>query len=301
MTVDGVLDLRAGSLVARIAPQLGGAIVDFRRGETAIFRNTPPEALTQMKPTLAGSYAMIPFSNRVADARFSFGGTAFELARNFGESPHAIHGNGWQRAWQVAEAGPSAARLILDHDPAEPGRAREWPFAYLAEQHIILTADGLSVALAIENRDASAMPAGFGLHPYFDKTGAALRFTARSVWQSDARLIPTERAAVPAGWACETMREVATMEAVDHLFEDWGGWAEIVYPDQDLAIAIRADPIFSKLVVFRADERSFFAVEPVTHIVDAVNRLTTPDHGLAILAPGARLVGTVRFEIGSCA
>ena len=294
-----LVPLRAGDLAVDIAPHVGASLTAFTRGPEHILRETPLTALSDKTPTLTGCYPMIPFSNRVADARVTFGGKTFDLDRNFGESPHAIHGNAWQRDWTVDEAGPSEALLSLDHDPSEGTRAREWPFAYRAEQRFVLEPDALSITIRLENRDTRPMPAGFGLHPYFDKAGANLQFSAEKVWQSDTRLLPSERTDVPAGWDCHEFRTVDEMAAVDHLFEGWGGVAEIHYPARNLSIRIIAEPVFAKLVVFRADERSFFAVEPVTHIVDAVNRMdTVADHGMRVLAPGEAMAGTIRFEIG---
>ena len=295
-----LVPLRAGDLAVDVAPHLGGSIVAFTRGSERILRETPPTALSEKKPTLAGSYPMIPFSNRIADARFAFGGESFQLDRNFGTSPHAIHGNAWQRDWTVEDAQPSEALLSLDHDPAEGTRAREWPFAYRAEQQFVLTPDALAVTICLTNRDRRAMPAGFGLHPYFDRSGATLQFGADAVWESDERLLPTRRTAVPEAWNCRDARRIDDVAAVDHLFEGWNGTAEIAYPERGLAIRLVADPIFSRLIVFHAEDRNFFAVEPATHMVDAINRMdSVADHGLTLLEPGARLIGTVRFEIGT--
>ncbi|WAP70626.1 aldose 1-epimerase [Jiella pelagia] len=298
----GLLSLMTGDLALTIAPRVGSAIAAFTARGINILRHTPSEALLDRRAGLCGSYAMIPYSNRIADAAFSFGGEHFELARNFGANPHSLHGNGWQRAWTVVSATATEATLALDHDPAEGAeRAAEWPFVYHAEQRFTLTPKGLALTLSIENRDERPMPAGFGLHPYFDRAGAHLRFSGSRVWQSDARVLPTERMAIPAAWDCRDMRAVDRIGAVDHCFEGWDGITEIVYPNRRIQIRIQADPVFGKLVVFRAEERSFFAVEPVSHMVDAVNRMAVDDHGLRVLAPRERMAGTVRFGIESLA
>ncbi len=294
----GCLTLTAGDLALTIGPEIGGAIVAFAAGDTPILRQTPPAAIQERRAGLCGSYAMIPYSNRIADAAFSIGGDRFQLDRNFGDNPHSLHGNGWQRAWNVTSITACEAVLVLDHDPAEQaGREAEWPFAYRAEQRFALTPDGLALTLFFENRDGRPMPAGFGLHPYFDRAGAELRFSARRVWQSDARVLPTVRTTIPAAWDCRAMRAVDGIGAVDHCFEGWDGTAEIAYPDRRILIRIHADPVFGKLVVFRADERDFFAVEPVTHMVDAINRTDVDGHGLRVLESGERMIGTVRMGI----
>ncbi|MBP0616452.1 aldose 1-epimerase [Jiella mangrovi] len=296
------LRLTAGDLRLSLAPGVGGAITGLTRRNVPILRETPPEALLERRAGLCSSYAMIPYSNRIADAKFSFGGERFQLARNFGDNPHSLHGNGWQREWTVVSAASETAVLCLDHDPGEsPQRQAEWPFAYRATQRFVLEPSVLTITLTLENRDTRPMPAGFGLHPYFDRAGASLRYEAGTVWQSDARLLPTVRSPVPAGWDATKSRAVDGMTDVDHCFEDWNGPAEIAYPGRDegqgIGIRIIADDLFSKLVIFRADARDFFAVEPVSHMVDAVNRMDVEDHGLHVLSPGERLEGTVRFEI----
>jgi len=44
-------------------------------------------------------------------------------------------------------------------------------------------------------------------------------------------------------------------------------------------------------------ERDFFAVEPVTHLNDAINRPDIVSHGLHVLQPRELLTGTVRFGV----
>ena len=294
-----LVSLKAGDLAVDLAPDLGGAVVGFWRGTNRVLRYTPPSAIWDGKVSLAGAFAMIPYSNRIADARFGFGAETFELVRNFGNSPHAVHGNGWQRVWRVAESTPSKAVLTLSHSPNNAELAGQWPFAYEAEQRFALSADALVVTLVLTNSDTCPMPAGFGLHPYFDRPGARLRFAARTVWDSDARLMPTERRPVPIEWEASAGPQVDNLTAVDHCFEDWDGTVEITYEALDLRISMAADPLFSKLLVFRADEKAFFAVEPITHMVDAVNRMdSVADHGLVVLAPGETLQGTINFGIG---
>ena len=61
------------------------------------------------------SYPLIPYSNRIAHGRFSFQGIEHQLALNFGDHPHSIHGNAWQSPWQVDEATDTHCRLSLLH------------------------------------------------------------------------------------------------------------------------------------------------------------------------------------------
>jgi hypothetical protein len=60
---------------------------------------------------------------------------------------------------------------------------------------------------------------------------------------------------------------------------------------------IEADPVFGHLIVYVPPARDFFAVEPVSHMNNAVNRPDVTDNGLRHLAPGERLTGSVRFSV----
>ena len=63
-----------------------------------------------------------------------------------------------------------SAVLSFDH-PADT-----WPWHYIATQTLTLRADSLDLALSVENRDSTPMPAGLGWHPYFHKgQGAQLK------------------------------------------------------------------------------------------------------------------------------
>ena len=97
MSGAATIALEAGDLAVAIAPALGGAIAGFRHNDFHLMRPTSPEVLAQGTVRLTGSYPLIPYSNRVAQGRFTHEGTEHRLALNFGDHPHDIHGNAWQR------------------------------------------------------------------------------------------------------------------------------------------------------------------------------------------------------------
>ncbi|HEV7370831.1 aldose 1-epimerase [Arenibaculum sp.] len=295
-----IVSLRAGDLAADLAPSIGGAVVSFRLGDLALMRPTPAGALAGGEVRLSSCYPLVPYSNRIARGRFAFGGETFELAPNFGDYPHSIHGNAWQAAWTVERADAASCVLSFMHDPAGMG-ASGWPFAYRAEQRVELAPDGLTIALSVENRDRRPMPAGIGLHPYFiRRPGTTLRFQAAAVWANGADSLPAKRTAIPAVWDFSSSRPLG-WDFIDNCFAGWTHVAEIGHPNENLSIRIDADQVFGHLVVFVPEGRDFFAVEPVSHMNDAVNRRDVPDAGLVTLEPGGRLGGAVRFSLQGAA
>lgn len=290
--------LRAGDLALELCPETGGSIARLRLGGADLLRPASDADIAAGDPRRLGSYPLFPFSNRVRHGRFAFRGADYRLALNFGDHPHAIHGNGWQRQWRVAERTAGMARLVLDHDPAHDG-AESWPFAYSAAQEFHLAAGGLRVVLTLRNDDTRPQPVGFGLHPYFPRTPAA-RLTARltGMWRADETLIPVEHVPLPPALDFAAGRALGGVEC-DNCFTGWRGPAVIDWPDRGLRLTIEASPGFGNLVIYVPPGRDFFAVEPVTNVNDAFNLAAAGagDTGLVVLAPGATLVGEVRLGV----
>ncbi|MEJ0015277.1 MAG: aldose 1-epimerase [Acetobacteraceae bacterium] len=294
-----MLTMRSGESSLVLAPEIGGSIAGWMRGRVPVLRRPLPDAILAANPRGLACFPLVPFSNRIARGRFRWGGVGHTLDRNFGDHPHAIHGAGWQSAWQVDAVSPGFARLTLHHDPH--GEAvRHWPFAFAAEQVMTLTGDSLHVAMALRNLHAAPAPAGLGLHPYFPlrhRPGDAapmLRFAARTVWHNGADALPSDEVPVPAEWDHAGGRAIGTA-MLDNCFCGWDGTAEIAWPS-GLRLTIEATGAFRHLIVYTPPGRDFFCVEPVSHMNDAINRMEqVPGHGLRTLAPGETLEGAVTF------
>jgi aldose 1-epimerase len=167
-----MLTLQCGQSSLVLAPEFGGAIVGWMRGNAALLRRSVPDAIVAGNVRGLGCFPLVPFSNRIAQGRFRWEGVEYQLDRNFGDHPHTIHGVGWKRAWEVASAGATSATLTLRHD-AVGDQARRWPFAFAAAQRFTLSADALHVATVLRNLHSSPAPAGMGLHPYLPRAGGA--------------------------------------------------------------------------------------------------------------------------------
>jgi len=234
----------------------------------------------------------VPYANRIAGARLPVAGRVYPLRANFPPEPHALHGVGWQRPWQIVHADERSAELILRY---EPDARADWPFAFEAQQRFELTARGLVLALSLHNLDRVGWPAGLGWHPYLTfQSGQTLQFDAAGAWSNGAEGLPAQPVSGPA-WDFSQPRDIAELE-LDHDFHGWRGLARIsgaaVGP-----ILMRASAVFSVLRVFTPVSRRFFAVEPVTHIADAVHRPPSAITGYRQLDPGGTLAGTVAIEL----
>ena len=278
-----MVELQSGALVCRIEPALGGCIAGLWLHGVPVLRPPPEAGLHAARQ--AGSYPLVPFSNRIGEATLHWQGTLHPLVRNNGAEPHAIHGVGWQRPWAMLEADATFAMLAYQHraDAA-------WPFAFDSSQTLRLRGQALEMTLSITNQSAQPSPAGLGWHPYFVKRpGARLTFQARGRWEMGDDKLPTRR--TPSA-GLDT--DCADLD-IDHCFDGWSGSLRL--RDPELNTHVRSN--LERLVVYTHPSRDFVAIEPVSHVNNAMNLVAggadAAALGLRILQPGESM--TVQMSI----
>jgi aldose 1-epimerase len=284
MTSD--LSLRSGNLRCDIKPDLGGCIAGLWLGELPVLRSTPAQALSAVRQ--AGSFPLVPFSNRVAHASLKWAGTSHPLVQFRADEPHAIHGVGWQRPWAVLDARPNFALLSYEHKADEA-----WPFAFDSSQAFRLSGDTLELTLSITNQSAAAAPVGLGWHPSFVKrAGSHIRFAASGRWEMGADKLPTHRAA-----SSGLDGDVARLD-VDHCFDGWSGSLEL----HDALLRTRLRSTLSRLVVYTGPASEVIALEPVSHVNNAINLLeaghaTAQELGVCVLQPGESMSAEMSIQV----
>ena len=294
-------ELRVGSAVLSVAPEVGGVITryasDYNGQAIEWLRPARPEAILRLAPGDTSCFPMIPFSNRIRNAQFHFRGRLIDLVRNFDPEPHAIHGHGWRVGWDVIEATEVALTLEYTH------AADAWPWAYRARQEFVLGRDDLRVRLSVTNEATQPMPVGFGLHPYFVRTPRArLRADVGPMWQVDSNKMPIEVVDAPASLRINGGGLNPDTVTLDNNFLRFGGRAVAEWPEWDARLRIDADPVFRCFVVYTPAGEDFYCAEPATNCIDGFNLadMGIPDTGILVLAPNETTSGTVTFtpEIG---
>jgi aldose 1-epimerase len=281
-----MVQLKAGSMVCEIEPQLGGCIAGLWLGGTPVLRSAPAAGLNSARQS--GSYPLVPYSNRIAQARLQWQGTLYPLVRNNGQEPHAIHGIGWQRPWDLLESDDRYALLSHEHraDAA-------WPFAFDASQTFRLRDDSLEMTLSLTNQSAQPAPAGLGWHPFFMKRARShLSFNSTGRWEMGEDKLPTHR--VPSGGIDA---DCAALD-VDHCYDGWRGEVRL----RDDLFDIRIGSNLTRLVVFTTPDRDCVAIEPVSHVNNAMALAASGQDpaglGLATLQPGESLSAQMTIAMG---
>jgi aldose 1-epimerase len=291
-----VIELRAGRARAGIAPAIGGSLAYFRwsaAGEQHDWlRPATADDLRAGTADRLACFPLVPFSNRIRDGRFGFRRHAVQLPLNQWPQPHAEHGHGWQAAWQVVARADDGLTLEYDHS------AGAWPFPYRARQTIELTADKLSLTLAIENRGPEAMPAGLGFHPYFPRTNdCRLAAPVAAMWETDSEVMPTTLVPPDPRLGRSEGLPVACVP-LDNAFTGWARAATILWPERGARLLLTASPPLGFLVVYTPPGEPYFCAEPVSHCTDAFNLAAQGrgDTGMLVVEPGRGVSATVRLR-----
>jgi aldose 1-epimerase len=281
---EGFVVLHGAATQVTLVPQRGGAIREFKWRGQDVLRSTPANA--GHDPFDTACFPMVPFANRIARGRFCFGGHRVQLARNWSEDPHPLHGQGWRASWSVVAASTSSATVRFE------GGADEWPWRYRSEQRFELLPEGLSIELSIENLSDAPMPAMLGLHPYFrDAVPAQLQAHLPRVWLTDDAALPLHEMQTPPDWRFEPARAIDGVP-LDHCFSGWDGVAALHWPDR--TVTVRATGC-GHLHVYAPAARDFFCIEPQSAAPGALGR----GGEATIVAPGERCAIAVHFAVGA--
>ena len=280
------ITLDNGKLRLVVNPAIGGSVVRF----DAL---TPDTAVALMRPGLdddtdpnkLAMYPLVPWSNRIANMGFNWRGQHYPLASNLSGESCPIHGDGWQKPWQVVYQTNDKLHLELysSHQP---------PFDYRADLTYHLKDSVLEVVLSVTHLGDLPAPYGLGLHPWFPRTtDVHLHAPAEGVWEVNSEQLPTEWRPLTkvAPWNFTYAAELPA-DKIDNLFTGWSGKARLCWPERRLELEVTCELPNSRYLVFSPTlDADFFCFEPVSHDVDAHHLSNPQNHGLKELQYGQTL------------
>ena len=278
-----------GDMRLELDPQAGGAVSALWQGDLEILRSAPPRSGPAFDPLAYAAFSMVPFVGRIFEGRADWQGRELNLPANFPPELHAIHGNGWRRAWTVAERSATRASLIFKHN------ADAWPWDYTAKQLFEVQSDGLFVTLSVTNLSDQSMPAGLGWHPYFYRAGARLQTPTTHEWHPNDETgdsIPLAIAAdadLSCGLPVERLHLDTTYSLAAPTFE-------MTWPTH--RVVMRADPIFAFATIYVPPGQDYFCAEPISHAPFAINSsVPNAQTGLRSLASGETFSGSIELRV----
>ena len=291
-----LIDLVAGDYEARIASS-GAMLVHLRRqGRDLIM---PFDAETALPAGWQGK-TLLPWANRIAGARYDYGGAEYLVACNEPASGSALHGLAGWMDWQVADDDPSGpddgaprSQVVL-----ELSLLASYGYPWSLEVSALFQLDaehGLGVTVTATNVGAArpappvpgapevdgelaSAPYGVSCHPYLTRSvpldDCVLTIPAAEVLDVDEHMAPTHRRSVQGtDWDWRGGRLVGTTQT-DNAYTclPEGVWEVSLRGGQgDRAVVMSSDTPWVQ--AYTADElsRPGVAIEPMTCPPNAFN------------------------------
>lgn len=273
-------------------------VVPDCRPENADSAGTAPAAGQSSHASLpAASFHMIPYSNRIRDARFEFNGEQIQLDD---VESHAIHGALRNLPWQVKRLDQSS--IVCEFDSRDYGTIN-WPWPLLARIEQSVSGDTLSSTITITNHGSSDMPVGTGWHPYFVRQiGQAvptLTLPVNAVFPDAAGdcLPDGPTVDLPEDLDFRAGRPLDPDQRIDCCLAGLSGTCHIHWQNAGIELLMTASDDCRFLVLFNPD-MPHFAVEPVSNANDAFNLKSRGiDSGVAVISAGESFSVSMNLQV----
>lgn len=291
-----MLEIKAGNNRIGIYPSLGGAIAYWLRKDLLIFYPVERSPLTRHSDQIIAAYPMLPYSNRIANGKFKFNNSVYQLTPNASNGKDSIHGNAWQKSWDLESFTENSVVLTLNYNP-DKGSQKEWPYAYFARLRYCVYESGLFIQMSCKNTDICKQPIGMGFHPYLPRRNLVeIGFSAPSVWNNGPDGLPEGRMLNEDQWNFDQMRILKQDDFLDNCYVNWDREAFIRWKYSNSFLTVSASVIYRHFVVYTPPDQSFFTMEPATNMNNAINMPEISDRGLFILKPGQILKGRIFYS-----
>ncbi len=284
-------EIAAGDVAATVT-EVGAGLRAFTAAGLPYVETFPAD---RRPPRGAGS-VLVPWPNRTAGGRWTWGGAVQQLDLSEPATGNAIHGLLRHTFYDVVERSADAVTL-----GARVAPRTGWPVPLATQVRYAVAADGLTVTHTVRNIGADAVPFGVGAHPYIRAGNAATDDCALRLGSSTALPLDGGLPTGPARPAADdddfSAGHPLAGRELDHAY---GGCAPVagdtlvrhrlVGPDG--GVELWADPDFRWVQVFTPDDHPgrgrAVAVEPMTCPPDALNSGTD----LITLQPGESWTGS---------
>ncbi|MGV6476521.1 aldose 1-epimerase [Azotobacter vinelandii] len=274
-----MLSLQNESTRLELLPELGGGIaswVALDSGQPLLRSPVDGRQVPYGWGKLA-CFPLVPWSNRIGQGGYETDRGWLSLAPFQEDEPYPIHGTAWHQPWEIAARSAQEALLRL---------VSQTPYAYRAEQRILLAGDSLVVELSVEHLDQHPAWYGLGLHPFFPRReNTRLRACAEAVWFEENQRLPRVERAIEGAWRFADGNALPKT-LIDHAFSGWDGSFLISQPDAGYQLECSATNA-RFFVLYTPPAKDFFCFEPVSHPIDAHHLEGRP--GLRLLQRNQKL------------
>ncbi len=311
----GEITLELETLKLVLNPTVGASIVSLKIKNqldawASVLRPMPEQSTFTSD---AGSFVMLPWTNRIKDARFIYKDENHVLRPNFPDGS-AIHGVARDLPWTITDRSPITARFVLDSRTFDP-RSVNYPFKFGATQRFEIGPDSVEIDLWVTNLDDHPIPVGCGHHPYVSRELFSDADDLRITLDVSGRY-PTQDC-IPTGdpvddSICTRLRAGDRLDdlELDDVFAGFGGKAIFDWAASNVRMTMNCSENFNHMVIYTPPcpnesgnhPAGFVCVEPTTMVNDGFNRRHhgQADTGVAILEPNQTLRTRMTLVFSSC-
>lgn len=286
-----------------VSPSDGAGMLAFAVKRDGKWIDVSPNATGPNPPLRYCNWMMLPYSNRIENGAFRFEGKSYQLKN---EKAHAIHGDARNHPWKVeAKRGDLLKLSQRSSDFAD----FNWPWPVEFDAEFALEGNVFAQRLAIRNRGATTMPAGFGWHPYYLRTltqpgeEALVQMKCTGVYpDTNGNCIPAgppEALAPDFDFSKPTV--VPPDRKYDHCFSGYDGKGSIAWPKAGVKLDYDCSSNVTHLVFYNPPDKPWFAAEPAANANNGVNLLDRgdPTHGVIKLPAGAELTASFAMRVSA--
>ncbi len=270
-----------------LAPSWGGRVSALRAEGLDIVTPLVASTFDPVVWPKGGIYPLMPYSNRLRNSSLSHGGLTDALPVHPAAAPHSLHGVAHTLPWDVINQDEEIITLRCLYE------GEHWPWPVRFEQCFALKKNRLTIGLKVTNLGTSLMPAGLGLHPYFQRhKEMQAQLDIAEIWEIDSDYLPTG--------VVRPNNQLIVMD--NELNEElalygggWDGQLKVSYPQGQLIVETQTP--LTHFIAFAPQDAPYFCLEPVSHVADAFN--TPPSEwkktGTQLLEPQQSLTACVAF------
>jgi aldose 1-epimerase len=273
-----LVTMRSESLEVEVLPEVGARIHRLRAFGYDLIRTPPDLAKYSFEPFYWGAFPLIPWSNRIPKGQLVFRGQTYYVGENTESS--AIHGEAYGRPWRAESPG------VFGFAGGHFG----FPWPYRAEQRYELSDATLALNVSVSNHSAVQIPAGLGIHPWWDASSPLLVSIPATLTYPLVDEIPSGDPQ-PVEGELDLRALQAPAWGLDNLWTGLTGRSiTLEWPDRRIRVDFGFSAESTHVVLASRQDFQAVAIEPVTHATNGFNLLEQSRPGaIGVLAPGESL------------